>query len=221
MSDLGERENKLFDSWRHRLGHDSEHFVPDGAVCGNTYESTSTRVVFLLKEVNDPGGGNWDLRDFLRKGGRGATWNNVTRWTKGLLALPQVLPWEDLRYINREARSHTLRKIAVVNLKKVPGGGAADVDRLRDFASNNREYLRRQLELYRPNLIVGCGADVTSVLFGEVYPEPKWRRSVRGTWHAQIEGATYLDYYHPNARVSGNLLHYGLIDTVRELSADK
>lgn len=220
MSRLGEREDALFDRWRGGLGRDSGRFVPDGAVCAETFESTDTRIVFLLKEVNDPDGGNWDLREFLRDGGRGATWNNVTRWTKGLLALPQLLPWGDLEHIDKEARIGTLRNIAAVNLKKVPGGGGADVDVLRDFARRNREYLRRQLELYRPSLIVGCGGDVTSVLFGEILPEPDWRRSVRGVRYARIEGATYLDYYHPNARISGNLLNYGLIDSVQEVASD-
>ena len=32
----------------------------------------------LLKEVN--GGEDWDLREFLREGGRKQTWDNVTRW---------------------------------------------------------------------------------------------------------------------------------------------
>ena len=217
MSELGEREDALFDFWRQRLGQDAEGFVADGAVCGDTFESANTRIVFLLKEINDPGGGNWDLREFLRDGGRGATWNNVTRWSKGILALPHVLRWEDIEDIDESARIRTLRKIVAVNLKKVPGGAAADVDRLRDFARENRKFLRRQLELYRPNLIVGCGGDVTEVFFGEVYPEPKWHQSVRGTWYTEIDRAVYLDYYHPNARISGNLLHYGLIDSVRDL----
>ena len=221
MSKLSEREDALFDSWRQRLGQDSEGFVADGAVCGDTFESTNTRIVFLLKEVNDPGGGKWDLREFLRNGGRGATWNNVTRWSMGILALPQVLRWVDIEDIDKSARIRTLRKIAAVNLKKAPGGAAADVDGLREFARENREFLRRQLKLYRPDLIVGCGSDVTAVFFDVVYPEPNWCRSARGTWYAEIDGAVYLDYYHPNARILGNLLHYGLIDSVRNLPGSR
>ena len=217
MSKLNEREDALFDSWRKRLGQDSEGFVADGAVCGDTFESANTRIVFLLKEVNDPGGGNWDLREFLRDGGRGATWNNVTRWSRGILALPQLLRWKDIEGIDETARIRTLRKIAAVNLKKMPGGAAVDVAELRDFVTKNREFLRLQLELYRPHLIVGCGCEVTEVFFDKVYPEPMWRRSVRGTWYCEIDGVLYLDYYHPNARISGNLLHYGLIDSVRDL----
>ena len=216
MSSLNAREDALFEEWKRLLAHPSEAFVPDGAVCAETYESTWPRIVFLLKEVNDPGGGDWDLRDFLRGGGRWQTWNNVTRWTEGILALPEIRPWRDLEYIDENARIHALKKIAAVNIKKTPGGGAADVDGLRAFARANREFLRRQLDLYRPDVIVGCGSDVSAVLFEDLNGDIEWHRSVRGTRYAALGSATYFDYYHPAARVSASLLHYGLIDSVRE-----
>ena len=218
MIKLSEQENALFDEWRHRLGNDAQSFVPDGAVCGETFESTSTRIVFLLKEMNDPGGGNWDLREFLRSGGQGATWNNVTRWTRSILALPNLLPWEDLEDVDENARIEALKRIAAVNPQKVPGGATAYVDELHNFVYRNCEFLRRQLELYRPNLIVGCGGAVAEVLFREVYPKPEWRQSVQGIRYAEIERATYLDYYHPNARISKKLLHDWLIESLRDLS---
>ena len=214
MSNLNRREDALFEEWKRSLVNPSEAFVPDGAVCGETYESTSPRIVFLLKEVNDPGGGDWDLRDFLRSGGRGQTWNNVTRWTEGILALPEIRPWKDLEDIDNDARINALKKIAAVNIKKTPAAAAADVDGLHGFARANREFIRRQLDLYRPHVIVGCGSDVSDVLFADVYGEPGWHKTMRGTWYAALGSATYFDYHHPNARVSARLLHYGLMDSV-------
>ena len=221
MPNLNEQENDLFKEWKHDLGQQGESFVCDGAVCGETYQSTTPRFLFLLKEVNDPEGGNWDLREFLRKGGQGQTWNNVTRWTRGILALPERLAWQELENIDPEARIEALKKIAAVNIKKIPGGGAADLGGLYDFAHANDGFLRRQLDLYRPHLIVGCGADVTRVFFDAVYPDTdtRWRRSLRGQWYREFDGATYVDYYHPNYPIPANLLHYGLIDSLRELPA--
>lgn len=216
MSSLNKREDALFDEWRLHLANASDEFIRDGAVCGETYESTWPRIVFMLKEVNDPGGGDWDLREFLRSGGRGQTWNNVTRWTEGILALPEIRPWKDLDSIDNNARINALKKIAAVNIKKTPGGGAADVDGLHGFARANREFIRRQLDLYKPNLIIGCGSDVTGVLFEDVYSEPEWHKTMRGKRYAALGSATYFDYYHPAARVSKKLLHAELIDSVRE-----
>ena len=199
MSSLNAREDALFEEWKRRLGDASEKFVPDGAVCGETYESTWPRIAFMLKEVNDRAGGGWDLRDYLRRGGRGHTWNNVTRWTEGIFALPEIRPWQEIQAIDNNARINALKKIAAVNIKKIPGGGAADVDELHEFAHGNGEFIRRQIDLYRPNLIVGCGSDVSGVLFEDVYGEPEWRRTRRGTRYAALGSATYFDYFHPNA----------------------
>lgn len=216
MSSLNAREDALFEAWKRRLGHAAENFVPDGAVCGETYESTWPRIVFLLKEVNDPGGGDWDLRDFLRSGGRWQTWNNVTRWTEGILALPEIHPWKNLERIDENARTRGLRKIAAVNIKKTPGGATADAGGLHRFALENGEFIRRQLDLYRPNLIVGCGSGVSDVFFEYIYGAPEWRKTVRGTSYVALGSATYFDYYHPAARVSARLLYEELIDSVRE-----
>lgn len=216
MSGLNAREDALFKEWKRRLGHASKAFVPDGAICGETYESTWPRIVFLLKEANDPDGGDWDLRDFLRIADRWQTWNNVTRWTEGILALPEIRPWKDLDYIDRDARVRALRKIAAVNIKKTPGGAAAKFNTLREFARVNREFIRRQLDLYQPNLIVGGGSDVSAVLFEDVYCKPKWCRTMGGTRYATLGSATYFDYYHPGARMSKKLLYDELIDSVRE-----
>lgn len=216
MSRLKAREDVLFEEWKRCLGNEAKEFVPDGAVCGETYESTWPRIVFLLKEANDPSGGKWDLRDYLGSGDRWQTWNNVTRWTEGILALPEIRPWKDLEHVDKNARICALRKVAAVNIKKTPGGATANVDGLRGFARANRVFIRRQLGLYRPHLIVGCGSDVSGVLFEDVYEEPEWRRTKRGTRYTALGSATYVDYYHPNARVSARLLHFGLIDSVRE-----
>ena len=155
MNRLNAREDALVEEWKRCLGHAAENFVPDGVVCGETYESTWPRVVFLLKEVNDSSGGNWELRQFLRSGGRWQTWNNVTRWTEGILALPKIRPWGNLETVDSNARIRALGKIAAVNVKKTPGGATANFDGMRGFARANRVFIRRQLELYRPNLVVG------------------------------------------------------------------
>lgn len=42
------------------------------------------KLMIILKEVNDRHGGGWDLRKFLRDGARDQTWNNITRWVRGI-----------------------------------------------------------------------------------------------------------------------------------------
>ena len=145
-----------------------------------------------------------------------ADMDNVTQWTDGILALPEIRPWRNFEHIDENARIHTLRKIAAVNIKKTPGGDAANVDGLRAFVRATREFLRPRLDLHRPDVIVGCGSDVSTVLFEELNGDTEWHRSMRGTRYTALGSATYFGYYHPAAPVSASLPHYGLIDSVSE-----
>ena len=72
MMSMTEEENTLFERWK------EEHslFVPDGAVDETAFHAASPSILFLMKEVNSKEGG-WDLREFLRGGGRSATWNSA------------------------------------------------------------------------------------------------------------------------------------------------
>ena len=119
-----------------------------------------------------------------------------------------------------DTRRRILNSVAAVNLKKVPGGSTANFAEIQRFARDNAAFLRRQLDLYKPDYIVGCGHDVADILYGDVYEQrPDWKVTSRGIWHAPFGEAKYIYYWHPNARWPANLLYYGLIDAVREVGS--
>ena len=220
MSRIAEKEDRLFAAWasRHKL------LVRDGTVDADEYARSPVKLLFVLKEVNDPGGGGWDLRQFLRDGGRGSTWNTVTRWVEGIQRLPCIVPWSELSTVDNDRRKRVLRKIAVVNLKKEPGGGTADHDGLRAAAQRDRKFISAQLSLYAPDYVICCGTLVADLLIGSeaigVYPlnNDEWTSTRRGVWYRNVDGTPHIAYHHPQARLPGNLLHYGLIDAVEELA---
>ena len=54
-------ENSLFGEWKgNRKG-----FVSDGLISEQDYLNSNTKICILLKEVNDPDIGGWDLREFI------------------------------------------------------------------------------------------------------------------------------------------------------------
>ncbi|WGC86175.1 hypothetical protein [Aeromonas caviae] len=75
----------------------------------------------MLKEVNDPDGGGWDLREFIADGARSQTWNNVARWVDGIRNIERDIPWKEFDDINEEDRQSSLKSICAMNLKKSPG----------------------------------------------------------------------------------------------------
>lgn len=208
------QEEKLFSDWS--IGRSD--FVTDGVIDEQLYLGSQKKLLFVLKEVNDLGGGGWDLREFVRAGGRAQTWNNIARWVEGIRNLPQDLTWDSLEVMDEPRRQAALSSIAVMNLRKSPGGHTTDVVRLKEDSNRDIELINRQIAIYDPDYLVCCG---TSDLFHSIvhFPQyPAWKRTARGVWYHEPRAGKYvIAYSHPEARCASNLLHYGLVDAIREI----
>jgi hypothetical protein len=206
-------EDDLFAAWKDRLGP-SNGIVTDGAASPADYLGSSPKVGFLLKEVNDADGGGWDLRQFVADGGRGATWNNIARWTLGVQALADDLEWSELQHIDHARRVAVLQSIVAFNVKKVPGAGTAIADDIHSAIDLGRDLIHRQARLYAPDVLVACGVGIA-----EVWPEVEIRSTRRGARYLVVPGTetVVLGFWHPQARYPDRLLYYYLIDAVREV----
>ena len=213
---ISEKEDLLFAEWREKR----PDLVADGIADEQAYSASPIKLLFVLKEVNDPDGGGWDLREFICAGGRPQTWNNITRWTEGIQQLSKDSPWSDLESIDERRRKQALSSIAAINLKKTPGGHTTDIDGLAATATEDREFLNRQMGLYDPDIIICCGAATSDILHSLIHfsDEPFWKMTRRGVWFHEFRPGKYvIRYEHPEARVADCLLYYGFIDAVREI----
>ena len=219
-SGIAEREEELFKRW----SASRKGLIRDGVIDETAYLTSSPRIMLVLKEVNDSKNDGWDLRKYLRGRPKAATWNAVTRWMRGIRALPKVLPWIDLKpKPTVEDRVEAVRSLCVMNLKKVPGLGSADMDVVENVARQDQAFLREQFGLYDPDLVICCG---TSKLFQQVLPEevvglPKWKMTERGVFKCKLNsGPQFIEFFHPQVRWEASMVHYALIDAVRELYPD-
>ena len=214
-----EREQELFERWASDSSFVRNGFVRDGVACEETYLESTPKILFVLKETNDPSGRDGDLREFMRNGGTPKTWDNITRWVEGIRNLPNDTPWEMLKCIDEERRKKALRTIAAVNLKKKPGGSTAVYAQLKQAAENDKLYIKEQIKIYNADYIIFCGRD-TSDIFHSVVDrrEVEWRETSRGVlYHESYPDRYVIKYYHPQAHYPHHLLHYGLVDAVREI----
>jgi hypothetical protein len=218
MDDLEALEDRLFAEWKARR----EGVVRDGAVDPGRYVQSDPRVLLVLKEVNDNDGGGWDLRHFLQRGGRGQTWNTVARWMKGMAALDQDLPWDEVSEVDAGTRRRQLRRLCVMNLKKTPGGASSDANEIRRAAEMNSDLLNRQFRLYDPDIVI-CGG--TNEIFSDVIDaidRDKQAQTRRSIWYNEFApGKHLIAFYHPQARIRASFLYYGLIDAARELKGSR
>ena len=68
---IKEKEKEIFDKLRNK----DPSIVEDGIVIEEEYLTSKYKILYIMKEVN--GGSDWNLKDFLYKGGRSDTWDNV------------------------------------------------------------------------------------------------------------------------------------------------
>ena len=207
-------QNEIFDEWKEKRNN----IIPDGIVNIGKYSESKIKVLYILKEVN--GGKNWNLRDFLNiNGGRFQTWNNIARWQYGIENFEEQNLWDKVEHIEEEFRKKQLRKIAVVNLKKVPGTETSEMSEIRKYAWNDRELLKRQISLYEPNIIVCCGT-------GEIVKEYKlvdneffknWTKSNSNlNFHLTKNERLIISHCHPQKRLGNKEKFSPLIKTVEE-----
>ncbi len=210
---LRKEESELFAFWETTL----RGFIPDGCADPEQYAAAPVRLLFVLKEVN--GGEKWDLRNFMREGCRARTWDVIARWIQGIFALEQEHSWQELKDRKDWRRKTYIPQVAAVNLKKTPGTYEADAKMIQQFAEENKAFLRKQLSIYQADVIILCGTESAyqTVMGGS----PDWRMTTRGIrYHVNEAAALVVSFAHPEARVDKCLLHYGLIDAIREIVAE-
>jgi hypothetical protein len=212
---ISETEEQLFTDWQ----KNRDRFVRDGVVSETDYSNSIPKIAIILKEVNDPGGGGWDLREFLSEGGRSQTWNNVARWVHGIRNLSSLPNWDFYAEITNEFRIETLKSICAMNLKKSPGTHTTDHASLNVVANEDKEYIRRQYSFYDPDVTI-CGG--TGDLFKSVvgHDSYEWNTTKRGIWWYKRDEKKYVVHFaHPEARVHSPLLVYSLLDAIKEIFA--
>ena len=115
---IEDKENQLFEEWAKKR----KPFVRDGVVSKEHYRKSKHKIVFILKEVNKIKRHNWDLRNFVLRGSRRQTWNNVARWVHGIREIwesRETPKWEFYEDKDmKKFRKETLKSICAMNLKK-------------------------------------------------------------------------------------------------------
>jgi hypothetical protein len=211
---ITEQELALFDGWK----GNREGFVFDGVVSEVDYNNSKTKICFVLKEVNDEGGGGWDLSEFIRNGAQSPTWDNITRWVKCIQNSKEDIKWKLLENVTEEDRAKLLRPICAMNLKKSPGSHTTARASFDKVVSEDKSFIKRQYAIYSPEITIcgGTGWDLRYALDlndGEVF---ETSRGIK--WFMNAQNKPVIMFPHPAARVQDSLLVYGLIDAVREIT---
>jgi len=150
-------------------------FYMDGAFDSEEWYRGLFRPLFILKEVNEETDGEATDRryDFIGDNRESDPWLRVNMWKKFSVLLQAVLAFGEGRLDDRdyqkcedttmEEHQDALKKVAVINLKKIGGGSAAAGDKSKQtfcfecHASRFSSRIKEQIELLQPSVIICCG----------------------------------------------------------------
>ena len=203
---IKEKEQVLFSAWKEKQGY--EYFISDGVFNEEELNKQKYRILFVLKEAN------WenataDLCELLlseKSSGYWKTWNNIARWTKAILE-----GGDYPRYVSKSDKTYWLKKIIAMNLKKVGGDEHAENETIYSFEQNDRVYLKQQIELYNPDIIICCGrgtgknADILHDVVFEKDEVSDWQEPILkyNYFLAKVnnkENVPVVSFYHPQMR---------------------
>lgn len=213
---IKDAENELFNQLKINNPTNNPTIVTDGIVDEKEYLDSKYKILYIMKEVNSDQKDEWSLTEFLSNGARSQTWDNIARWTEGILNLEKDLAWEYLSRDNDIRRDIYIKKIASINLKKTPGRHTSIYNEIRMATKNNKEILKKQVDIYQPNIIICCG---TSGLFVKdcLESDLTWQMTSRGIEYMILDETIIVSFSHPEARVADQYLYYALIDAIREI----
>jgi hypothetical protein len=134
--------------WYNTIG--VQKFCVDGA--GPTYFDQPVRILFALKDPN--GWTDAAMQGQLAKGPE-RMWNAVARWGAIVYEALDPVAAGSVPNISRE-----LKHLAAINLKKDTGTSGSDDKELSLSAHRDSEFLREQIRVLRPHVIVACGTQI-------------------------------------------------------------
>lgn len=178
--------------------------IIDGIICPKKFgkhPKSKHRILWILKEANDSEGGGWSLTDFLgTRVDESEGLFHYSRWTAtfGLVikvsyGLLNGFIFYDKIEKDLKKASEILDYIAVINIKKLPGGSRASLAKIAEEI--NPHVILKQINEIKPDIVIGGNTlwilAKNNLFLKETDLSPK-------SWGIFKEGVLWVDAYHPN-----------------------
>ncbi len=188
----------------------NNHFVIDGVINPEKYINAKHRVLWILKETNSETV-TWsylkkfkDKKWLYRCGKSVPTLKRIIYTTYGIL---RDCKWNDIPDANNEKSFEPLQEIAIINIKKIPGGSVSNYDEIQQAYYDNQELLKNQIEIYNPNVVIFGNtlqyfyksdfwgletAEKQKTEYGNAFYDTGDKLYIH-TWHPAVRGAGFTD----------------------------
>lgn len=199
--------NTLMLQWEEEHRNKGWHnFIYDGAVNIAMYETSTPKICFFLKEAYSKGEDtSWSLTKWLADGAMTRMWSSVAEWSYGIKHTTKTfIPPKPM--LSTHEKTMQLQSIAVVNIKKSNGNVQSDYNDLLQYAIEDKELLKQELDILSPDVIVcGNNSSLLRLLYGaEINSKGKVASDGQINYEFMQKNGfvivgeqVIIDYYHP------------------------
>ncbi len=206
IGNKNEQLNQLFDSWETEVGEYTSKFVRDGIIYEDLFEKASPKILFMMKEPNNPDQKSGDFRKWWKDELKGSFDIRLAEWSYGLLN--NFPPYDSIWMSGHQAALNSIHKIAFMNIKKSGGKSVSNEAEMNQHARQNKNYIHHQISIIDPEIIV-LGWTWES-LRTTIFPNLSWKDSGHGARIARFNTIKIIDFIHPSSRTSAPATYYFL-----------
>ncbi|MDE3272517.1 hypothetical protein [Pseudoalteromonas sp. G4] len=205
VSQIDNLEELLVD-WQSKFP-EGLHFNIDGIISVDDWEKCDVKVLFVLKETNKAKQNivsaiNRALTTKKSGWWKGKVLRRVGRWAYGLQNYNGEVPAIRDAKLNLKA---AIKSIAYINIRKTAGGARTNKKSFDAHAAEFAPYVRRQIELIKPDIIVlgGTYKQIKKYVFPELS-----KVSERVHKH---EDMLFINAFHPAAVKQASILYQQVV----------
>lgn len=213
MQNKTEQLNQLFEKWEMAVPEYKGKFVRDGIINEQLYKTASPKILFIMKEPNDPKQETWDFRDWWKDEIKYAFTYRIAEWSYGIL---NNFPEYDEIWSKKNAAQDAIQNIAFMNIKKSGGIGNSESKIMTQHLKINFEFLHKQIGIIDPEIII-IGLSWNELRDG-LFPQIKWYDSGYDIKIGKFNNSKVIDFYHPSSR-TGPAASYSLLQNI--VTSDK
>jgi len=188
-------------------------FIRDGIINEELYDSSPERILFIMKEPNNPTQQAGDFREWFKIEQTHSFTFRLMEWSYGILNdfPPYDEVWKDRTKLNQ-----ALFAVAFMNLKKTGGKGKSDWYEMTRHLREDKLFILEQIKIIEPTVII-TGFSWKELRDG-LFEGVKWTKSGYDIEVGDFNGVPVIDFYHPSSR-NAPAAAYSLLENVFRSSA--
>jgi hypothetical protein len=208
--------------------------IADGIININNYVNSKYKILWILKESNENYDarlgspqkriGKWhlneainDLKTWQQQPKTGRTVFKRIMLTSYIIqkelndSVSDILKEIDL---NNPDLLISLKSIALINIKKIPGNTYANPDEIAEAYKKNKHILKEQIEVYNPDIVI-CGNTLQYFSVDNYFAKENRKPLEHGKHHYYpLKDRIYLQTYHPAYKHSNSEFEIKYIDKI-------